>query len=345
MSTLIVEVCQIEKIVSHPNADRLEIAFVKGWQCIVGKNEFCAKEKIIFIPPDSILPIDFAEKWGIRKYLAGKNKDRVKCARLRNEMSFGIIIPCEKSEWEIGKDVKEYYRIVKYEPPLRSVPGDAAPEDSLFPRMTDIENMRNFPTIFKEGELVAVTEKIDGTQSIIGSSPVVKENGEFPENEEVVIKASSRKHIRKKPEEDKIKSTTYWYPWTLKPVQDFIYYFIKKEHKQIQLFGEIYGSVRGGHKSMHYGVPKTLNYAAFRLKLDGKFVSYKEFKGFCDIFNVSIVPLITVMSFNFKKIEKLSRGFSLLAKKNGVEHLREGVVVVSFDKENGDILKFHNDDI
>ena len=30
MSKLIVEVCKIEKVIKHPNADRLSIALVKG---------------------------------------------------------------------------------------------------------------------------------------------------------------------------------------------------------------------------------------------------------------------------------------------------------------------------
>ena len=34
MSKLIVEVCTIAKIEKHPNADRLDIATVKGWNCI-----------------------------------------------------------------------------------------------------------------------------------------------------------------------------------------------------------------------------------------------------------------------------------------------------------------------
>ena len=33
MSSLIVEVCQIAAIEKHPNADNLDIATVKGWNC------------------------------------------------------------------------------------------------------------------------------------------------------------------------------------------------------------------------------------------------------------------------------------------------------------------------
>jgi tRNA-binding EMAP/Myf-like protein len=36
MSSLIIEVCKVENIIKHPNADKLSIVTIKGWQCIVG---------------------------------------------------------------------------------------------------------------------------------------------------------------------------------------------------------------------------------------------------------------------------------------------------------------------
>jgi tRNA-binding EMAP/Myf-like protein len=40
MSSLIVEVVKIEKVEKHPNADRLSLAYVKGWQSIVGLDQY-----------------------------------------------------------------------------------------------------------------------------------------------------------------------------------------------------------------------------------------------------------------------------------------------------------------
>ncbi len=34
MSTLIVEVCKIENVLPHLNADALDLAQIKGWQCV-----------------------------------------------------------------------------------------------------------------------------------------------------------------------------------------------------------------------------------------------------------------------------------------------------------------------
>jgi len=165
MSSLIVEVCKIDKVSSHPNGDYLEIAHIKGWNCIVRKDQYKKGDKIVYIPPDSILPVELAERLGVRNYLAGSNKDRVKCAKLRGEMSEGLVIDCEDPTWEIKKDVKEILGILKYEPPIRATPGDGAPEDPFFDKFTEIENIKNFPEIFKQNEPLAISPKLNGDNS------------------------------------------------------------------------------------------------------------------------------------------------------------------------------------
>ena len=54
-SDLIVEVCKILEISEHPNADRLEIATIKGWQCIIPKDTFKVGDAVVYFPIDSVL--------------------------------------------------------------------------------------------------------------------------------------------------------------------------------------------------------------------------------------------------------------------------------------------------
>lgn len=49
MSSLIVEVCQIAAIEKHPNADNLDIATVKGWNCIVRTGQYSQGDAVVFI--------------------------------------------------------------------------------------------------------------------------------------------------------------------------------------------------------------------------------------------------------------------------------------------------------
>jgi RNA ligase (TIGR02306 family) len=165
MSSLIIEVCKIDKIKKHPDADKLEIVVIKGWENITKIGQFKVDDKVVFIPPDSMIPRQFAEKWGIVNYLSGSPSStslRVRSVKLRGEMSYGVVINCEDNSWEIGKDVADFYGITKYEPPIRGLIGDAAPDDIYFTKLSDIENIRNVPETFTEGQTVVITEKLDG---------------------------------------------------------------------------------------------------------------------------------------------------------------------------------------
>ena len=90
MSSLIVEVCEISNIEPHPNADRLDIPTVKGWNCIVQKGSYRAGDWCVFFPPDSVLP-----DWIISDYELEflKKGGRVGTLKLRGYISQGLILP------------------------------------------------------------------------------------------------------------------------------------------------------------------------------------------------------------------------------------------------------------
>src|SRR5579871_6302505 len=128
MAETIVEVCKIEKVTPHPNADALELAQIKGWQCVVPLGRYREGDLVTYIPIDSMIPLPHADRWGITKYLSVKTgleasvppAGRVRCARLRGEPSFGVVVDLEDLAWVAGQDVKEHYGILKYIPPLKA---------------------------------------------------------------------------------------------------------------------------------------------------------------------------------------------------------------------------------
>ncbi len=101
-STLIVPVAVIEKVSPHPNADRLEIAQILGWQVVVPKGQHFAGQKVVYFPPDSVLPSEVSDRFGVTQYLS---KGRVRCARLRGEPSFGFAVLPDNPDWEVGENV------------------------------------------------------------------------------------------------------------------------------------------------------------------------------------------------------------------------------------------------
>lgn len=152
----------IKEVKTHPNADKLELAFVLGFQCVVMKGLYKGGEKIVYIRPDAVLPL---EEWAepYRQY----SPKRIKAVKLRNEWSEGIIIPLDKLPYDLtekneGDDVTDIIKVIHYEPP---VPQELNAKGYL-PfgiGMTDEERFENLSDEkLPIGELVDVTLKIDG---------------------------------------------------------------------------------------------------------------------------------------------------------------------------------------
>ena len=127
----------------------------------------------VYFPADVLIPAEWADRFGVRQLLKGKDKDRVGKIKLRGEPSFGLVVDIpEGQDWKVGDNAAEFFGAKKYEPPIRVGCGDAAPHDSridpYFEKFTDVQNGRIFTDVFKDGEEVVFTEKIHGTNARIG---------------------------------------------------------------------------------------------------------------------------------------------------------------------------------
>ena len=315
MAETIVEVCKIEMVLAHPNADALELTQIKGWQSVVPLGKYHAGDLITYIPIDSMIPLEHADRWGITQYLSMKTgpgadvppAGRVRCARLRGEPSFGVIIDREDTSWVEGQDVKAHYGIYKYVPPLRTSAGDAERAHPLFVSYTDIENLRNFPDVLEPGDEVVVTEKIHGTNARVGMI-----EGE--------LMAGSMGLRRKRPGlEEAMTVNTYWYPLTLPAVRALVE-ALGAEHGQVILYGEVYGS---GIQDLHYGCKGALGFRAFDLLVDGKYLNTESFSEVCARFGVETVPVLYRGPFTLERVRRHAGGNTTL----DASHIREGVVV------------------
>jgi len=113
MSNVFVELTTIDDVKPHPNADKLEIAVIKGTQTISGKGEFHKGQRVVCFPPGILIPQDVSQSLGVQKYLKHAEIDGIKCqcrvaaCRLRGEPSFGFIIPAPEllRAHPLGSDV------------------------------------------------------------------------------------------------------------------------------------------------------------------------------------------------------------------------------------------------
>ena len=62
----------------HPNADRLELADVLGYTCVVPKGVLRTDDLAAYIPEQSIVPAAILEEMGLVGWLAGPGADRVR---------------------------------------------------------------------------------------------------------------------------------------------------------------------------------------------------------------------------------------------------------------------------
>lgn len=325
MSSVIVPVATIEVLKPHINADSLELAQVLGWQVVVRKGEYAAGQRIVYFPIDTLLPVDVSERFGVTKYLS---RQRIRCARLRGEPSFGLVVSPEQ-DWPIGANVAEYYGATKYEPPVRATAGDAEQEHPLFVAYTEVENMRNFPTVFVAGERVIVSEKLHGTNARVGCI-----EGE--------LMAGSMRLRRKRPADDLLAGNIYWFPCTRPPVRRLLEE-LGRDHQQVILFGEVYGR---RIQSFHYGLRDAIDFRAFDLLLDGRYMDWPDFLALCAHYGVETVPVLATLSFDLDEVRRSSEGRTQLMAQDA--HMREGVVVRPLRERNDPrvgrvILKYISD--
>lgn len=156
------KVCQISRIEPIPNSDRIEVAFIGEWPCVVQKHKYHAGDVIVYIMQDSVLPDNLIAEMGLTGKLAGPAKNRVKAIKLRGQRSVGLLYSA-RPEWPIGYDATADLGIVQYEPPIPiEMAGDCRPLPPDW-RKYDVDHWNSNPTAFAEGESVIVSEKIDGS--------------------------------------------------------------------------------------------------------------------------------------------------------------------------------------
>lgn len=167
MSEHKVEVVSI-KVMTHPDADALELAQVGDYLSVVKKGQFSTGDLVAYIPEQSVLPDTVIRELGLEGRLAGSAKNRVKAVKLRGILSQGLCYPA-KSEWKVGQDVTSDLGVTKYEPPVpTSLAGEvfSAGHDRCV--KYDIENYKRYPDLIADGEEVVITEKLHGTWCCIG---------------------------------------------------------------------------------------------------------------------------------------------------------------------------------
>lgn len=356
MSSFNVKIVPITEIIPHLNADKLEVARVMGFETIVLKNTFKVGELVAYLPEASILPDNIAEKLGVLGKLNGKAKNRVKTISLRGVFSQGLLYPVNtisESEAEIispdgvrrivkvGEDVADFLCIKKHKvevPPLFE--GELFPIDFSERINFDIENIKNYPNIIKNGENVVFTEKLHGTfTQVIYLPPAYtkRENINYSdtwnsENGTMMVssKSQSSNGFMFKIHGDKSERNIYLRAVEDNNLLDKISSFFKDYQYPVIVLGETFGPYV---QDLQYGIEKgdKKGFRVFSIYTKEDGLRFKAIdSNLLDEILISIdilrVPVLYRGAFSQEVLEKYTNGMETVSGKE--LHIREGIVVI-----------------
>lgn len=331
MSDLLVRVVVIDDVRPHPNADKLEIVKVGGWQIVSGKGNYTTGQTAIHVPPDVMVPRELSDQWGVTAYLSWKKdaaKGRVKAVKLRSAPSYGFLAPNDTNA-EIGTNLAEVLGIEKYEEPvpIGMQAGQMARNHPFFHTYTDIQNLRNFPDALNYGDPLIVTEKLHGTNSRVGwvATPD-SENGGMSHYFEKVVGT----HRTQRKFED---SGVYGLPWQLHDealnklfdrIMDNVFGGRSSELNSLIVFGEIFGP---GVQDLTYGKEKA--WRVFDIAVNGTYLPWPYVRDICQEYGLPIVPNLNPAIYTFEELCELAEGDSVLSP----GQIKEGIVVRPMGEE------------
>lgn len=335
MSTLLVEVVRIGEIRKHPNADTLSMVTVKGWNCIIKDGQFQTGDLALYVPIDSVLPDAMVEEHKL-EYL--KNGARVRTVKLRGTLSQGLLLALPAGHrFKEGQQVAEAFGITKWEPPAPSYQGTPNMAKATknrpnpnFTRYCDPENIKNYPSVFKDGDEVVISEKIHGTNARFGNIPRNWGSGFWARlkrfffgrwlGEYEFAVGSRNVHL--------LGDNPQFY-------EGNIYHQIAKRYNLAKivpqgctLYGEIYGDKI---QDLAYGLTDgKIDAVFFDMKRGDKYVPWVEFAEFCIVQELPVVPVLYFGPYRDGLIAEHTDGKSMMAPKQ----IREGCVIKTAFEEN-----------
>ena len=156
-------------------ADRIELANVLGWQCVVNKGQFKPMDLAVYFEIDSFLPIrpefEFMRTNSYRKNDICGEGFRIKTMKFRGQISQGLLLPISQfpeipKDVEVGEDVTEILGVRKWEIEERVTTGGTVIGDlPMDVPHTDETRIQAEPELISEfaGLEYYITTKMDGS--------------------------------------------------------------------------------------------------------------------------------------------------------------------------------------
>jgi len=307
--------CPIDSIIPSNLIEEYKLEYLKkdGRVKTVKLRQVISQGLILNIPKDKSWKLgqDVAKELGITKYeepepeyQVNKLKDVVNLTKLYQDYKTKKIT-FRRFMFKSLAMLKDYFLIKVGLKRKRKV-------NPFFDVYTDIENIKNYPSTFKDGEIVAITEKLHGTNSRFGLLPSNKQWFEFWKEDYEFCYGSHRVHIQ--------NDKQVWYDTNIYGQMVKKYNLDKVLPKDYIFYAEIYGKKI---QDLTYGLD-VIDMRIFDIKdiKTSKYLSNQEFADMCDE-----LCLPTVKRHFEEYSKEMIEKYTNMPSEYTDKHIREGIVV------------------
>ncbi len=161
-------------------ADRIELAHVLGWQCVVNRGQFRPMDTAVYFEIDSFLPVrpefEFLRASRYKKTDVMGEGFRLRTMHFRSQISQGLLLPVDMfpeipADAEVGSDVSDFLGVGKWEIEERATTGGTVlgnlPYDIPHTDETRVQEEPGLIDAFTGLEYY-ISTKMDGSSHSIG---------------------------------------------------------------------------------------------------------------------------------------------------------------------------------
>jgi RNA ligase (TIGR02306 family) len=359
-----VRILPITSISDVPNADRLSVNRILGYDAVTNKDEdgnhrFSVGERVVYVPEGAMVPDELLQEHGfwalnpekgvMQGTLCGPRGNVIKPMTLRKQLSTGLIwkVPASMAHLPDNTDVADAFGIVEWIPPVPAELLDMAMP--LFPIKTvlDIARLKMYPG-FLDGDEVVVTEKLEGEciQMLYMGGQVIEGlhgGGRIA----IATKGMSRSGYVFK-DVERARRVPIIRAVEKAGLIDKVFEAVKAmgaENERVRVFSEAIGA---GVKKLHYA-EKEPNARGLEIRVNERWFPEDERASVFDAISLPRAPVLYRGMFDLDAIEALREGPTTI----GGQHMREGVVIASTGDQSvrqtalGDwvrpTMKYHSD--
>lgn len=164
-------VAKINDIQPILEADKIVLATIGGWNCIIPKDKYKINDLVIIATTDAVLPQNLVDLTNTGNYLRAGN--RVRTIKLKGVYSECLVLELDSIKLVEGDDYMEKLNVFKYEPPVTTINLSSGKtvkykSNNNFKVYHKFPNIKNTKNLFAASDFVEITRKIHGTNARYG---------------------------------------------------------------------------------------------------------------------------------------------------------------------------------